>query len=168
MSDVLYKPSPWQQRFHDTARMGINEVLGAGSAGPGKTTALLMDITDQVTIEHERCEQRRHKHFHEWGTSVGWALHLRRTVKMLEQTITLSRRYFKAIDPGAEWNENKTTWTFSSGFKYQFGHCKDPNDFEQYMSFEFSAIYFDELTAFNEYQYDQITTRLRSSDRCWH
>ena len=29
MSDVLYKPSPWQQRFHDTARMGINEVIYA-------------------------------------------------------------------------------------------------------------------------------------------
>ena len=27
-----------------------------------------------------------------------------------------------------------------------------------------TAIYFDELTAFNEEQYDQITTRLRSSD----
>jgi len=164
MSDVLYQPSPWQQRFHDTARMGINEVLGAGSAGPGKTTALLMDITDQVTIEHERCSNKKHKHHLEWGASVGWALHLRRTRLNLEQTIRVSHRMFRAIDPGAQWNEQKSTWVFSSGFRYQFGHCKDPNDWEQYMSFEFSAIYFDELTAFNEEQYDQIGTRLRSSD----
>ena len=162
--EVLYKPSDWQQRFHDTARMGINEVLGAGSAGPGKTFCLLMDIVDQITIEHERCANKKHKHWHEWGTSTGWALHLRRTVKMLKQTIVLSHRMFRAIDPGATWNENETTWTFSSGFRYQFGHCKDPNDWEQYMSFEFSAIYFDELTAFDEEQYDQICTRLRSTD----
>ena len=164
MSEVLYQPSPWQQRFHDTARMGIDEVLGAGAAGPGKTFCLLMDIVDQITIEHERCANRKHKHWHEWGTSTGWALHLRRTVKMLEHTITLSHRMFKAIDPGATWNENKTTWTFSSGFKYQFGHCKDPHDYEQYMSFEFSAIYVDELTGLEEEQYDQVTTRLRSTD----
>jgi len=162
--EVLYKPSDWQQRFHDTARMGINEVLGAGSAGPGKTTALLMDIVDQITIEHERCANRKHKHWHEWGTSTGWALHLRRTRLQLEQTIRTSHRMFKSIDPGAEWNEQKSTWVFSSGFRYQFGHCKDPNDWESFMSFEFTAIYFDELTAFNEEQYDQICTRLRSSD----
>lgn len=161
---VLYQPSEWQQRFHDTARMGINEVLGAGSAGPGKTTALLMDIVDQITVEHERCSNPDHKYPLQWGTSRGWALHLRRTLTMLKQTIDLSHRYFKAIDPGATWNQNDLMWTFSSGFKYQFGHCKDTHDFENFMSFEFSAIYFDELTGFEEEQYDQIITRLRSSD----
>lgn len=162
--DVLYQPSLWQQRFHATTKLGIRHVLGAGAAGPGKTTALLWDVLDQVTVEFDRCSNKRHMHPLQWGESSGWALHLRRTRLQLEQTIRLSHRAFKALDPGAEWNEQKSTWTFSSGFKYQFGHCKDPNDWESFMSFEFSAIYFDELTAFNEEQYDQITTRLRSSD----
>lgn len=128
------------------------------------TTCLLNDCNDQIVIEHERCANRRHKHYHEWGSSTGWALHLRRTRLNLEQTITQSHRFFKALDPGATWNEQKSTWTFTSGFRYQFGHCKDPNDWEGYASFEFSAIYFDELTAFLEEQYDQICRRLRSSD----
>jgi len=161
---VVYNPSEWQRRFHNTTRMGINEVLGAGAAGPGKTYALLGDIFDQVVVEHERCANPKHKHALKWGQSTGWALHLRRTRLNLEQTIALSHKLFKAIDPGAQWNEQKSTWTFTSGFRYQFGHCKDPNDWESFMSFEFSAIYFDELTQFNEEQYDQICTRLRSSD----
>jgi hypothetical protein len=165
MSDnIVYNPSEWQRRFHNTTRLGIQEVLGAGSAGPGKTFCLLGDIFDQVIIEHERCANTKHKHHQAWGASTGWALHLRRTRLNLEQTIALSHKLFKAIDPGAQWNEQKSTWTFSSGFRYQFGHCKDPNDWENFMSFEFTAIYFDELTQFNEEQYDQICTRLRSSD----
>lgn len=169
---VIYRPSEWQRRFHATTKLGIRHVLGAGAAGPGKTTALLYDAVDQITVEHERCsgvvdeagKVRRHKHHLEWGTSTGWALHLRRTVKQLVQTIRLSKLAFPAIDAGAKWNEQATTWTFSSGYTYQFGHCKDPNSWEDFMSSAYSAIYFDELTAFNEEQYDQVTTRLRSDD----
>lgn len=162
--EVLYRPSAWQQRFHATTLAGIHEVLGAGAAGPGKTWALLNDCNDQISVEHERAFNPKHKHAIRPGASRGWALHLRRTRLNLEQTIVLSHKLFKSIDAGAAWNETKSTWTFSSGFRYQFGHCKDPNDWENFMSFEFSAIYFDELTQFNEEQYDQICTRLRSSD----
>jgi hypothetical protein len=162
--DIIYRPSEWQQAFHDTVGQGIDEVLGAGSAGPGKTLCLTMDIMDQVAVEHERCTDPNHAFPLIWGTSAGWALHLRRTVKMLKQTIALSHRMFRAVDPGATWSESETTWTFSSGLKYQFGHCKDPHDYEQYMSSAFTAIYFDELTGFEEEQYDQISTRLRSDD----
>ena len=164
-ASIVYNPSEWQRRFHATTRQGIHEVLGAGSAGPGKTFCLLGDIFDQIVIEHERCANPKHKFHQEWGQSTGWALHLRRTRLNLEQTIALSHKLFKTIDPGTTWNEQKSTWTFSSGFRYQFGHCKDPNDWENFMPFEFSAIYFDELTQFNEEQYDQIcTSRLRSDD----
>lgn len=161
---AIYQPSLWQQRFHALNRMGVNEALGAGSAGPGKSLALLMDIADQIAIEHERCSNPKHPHHIAWGQSKGWALHLRRTRLQLEQTIKNSHKLFKALDPGATWNEQKSTWTFTSGFSYQFGHCKDPNDWESYMSSEFTAIYWDELTAFLEEQYDQICTRLRSTD----
>ncbi len=163
-TDVLYQPSPWQQAFHSLTKRGVRHALGAGAAGPGKTTCLLFDAVDQITIEHERCANTRHKHHQQWGDSTGWILHLRRTRLQLEQTISLARRAFVRLDPGVQWNEQKSTFTFTSGLKYQFGHCKDPNDWENYMSFEFTAIYFDELTQFNEEQYDQICTRLRSTD----
>lgn len=161
---IIYEPSEWQRAYHATTAMGIREVLGGGSAGPGKTTCLLNDCNDQIAIEHERCANKRHRHHQAWGASKGWALHLRRTRTMLDQTIQNSHRLFKSMDSGASWNEQKTTWTFSSGFKYQFGHCKDPNDFQAYYSSEFSAIYFDELNQFLENQYNQICSRLRSSD----
>jgi len=70
MSDVIYQPSEWQQRYHDTVRQGIDEVLGAGSAGPGKTLCLTMDIMDQVAVEHERCTDPNHAYPLIWGTSM--------------------------------------------------------------------------------------------------
>lgn len=160
---VAYRASPWGARYHATTGT-IFEVLGAGAAGPGKTEVLLNDANDQIVVEHERCENRRHKHYHAWGESTGHALHLRRTRLMLEQSITRAGRAFRTMDPGVQWNEQKSTFTFTSGYKYQFGHCKDPNDWEGYASFEFSAIYFDELVQFLEEQYNQIKSRCRSSD----
>lgn len=157
----LYRPSEWGAEFH---ALPHDEALGAGAAGPGKSFVLLMDPLAQVLLEHERCADAKHPHYHPWGTSTGWALHLRRIRPMLEQTIKRALRIFPSIDPGVRWDTNKSTFTFSSGFTYQFGHCKDPNDWELYQGIEFSHIGFDELTQFEEEQYDQICTRLRSSD----
>lgn len=83
---------------------------------------------------------------------------------MLELTIRRSHQLFKKIDPGAKWNDEKHEWVFSTGFIYQFGHCKDPGDWEQYQSNQYTWIGYDELVQFTEEQYDQINTRLRSSD----
>jgi hypothetical protein len=130
-----YVPSPWGAIYHN---LWHNEVLGAGAAGPGKTTVLLHEPDAQIHTEHERCVNREHPFRHDrMGDSVGWALHLRRTTKMLEQTIQKFLRLYPRIDPGMKWDVQKTTATFSSGYRYQFGHCKDPYDYENYMSFEF-------------------------------
>lgn len=157
----LYKPSAWGELFHNTR---VHELLGAGSAGPGKTEVLLNDANEQIFTEHQRCAQRDHPFPLKWGDSKGWALHLRRTVKQLEQTMNRSHRIFPRIDPDAHWDAQKSTWTFSSGYHYQFGHCKDPNDWENYYSNEYTWLGFDELTQFEEEQYDQIRSRLRTDD----
>ncbi len=45
---ALYTPSPWSARFHQTT---ANEVLGGGSAGPGKSLSLLWDpIVTQAVV----------------------------------------------------------------------------------------------------------------------
>ncbi len=157
----FYSPSEWGHIFHNLPH---NEALGAGAAGPGKSLILLMEPMQQIVVEHERCMNPDHPEHIPWGTSSGWALHLRRTRPMLEPSIKRSHRMFKHIDPGATWNENKMTWTFRSGYLYQFGHCHDTTDWENFLSFEFSIILFDELVQFEEEQYDQIISRLRSSD----
>lgn len=158
---AIYTPSPWGATFHS---LRCREAMGAGAAGPGKTTVLLNDCWDQIVAEHERCRNKDHPYHQPWGYSTGWALHLRRTVKMLEQTIVKSSRIFKAVDPGAHYDSTKNTWVFSSGFRYQFGHCKDSNSWNDYMSAEFTALFFDELVQFEEAQYMNIEGRLRSTD----
>jgi hypothetical protein len=161
VTEQIYRPSQWGNTYHCLPH---NEALGAGAAGPGKTMVLLMDPFQQVAQEHERCMNPDHSHPLPWGGSSGWALHLRRTRPMLEPAMKRAHRIFPLIDPGAKWNENKATWTFRSGFLFQFGHCHDSEDWQNYLSFEFSHIAFDELIQFEEEQYDQIITRLRSSD----
>lgn len=130
----------------------------------GKTRVLIMEPMAQIAVEHERCSDPTHPFPLKWGKSTGWALHLRRTIKQLEQTIIISKRLFPEIDPGAKFDEQKTTWTFSSGYHYQFGHCQNPSDHMNYLSYEFTIICFDELVQFLEEQYENICTRLRSTD----
>ena len=161
MSESAYTPSAWGQAFHS---LKVDEALGAGAAGVGKTLALLMDPLDQVIVEHQRTTDPNHPYAIEPGQSRGWVLHLRRELVELEQTIGESMRIFKAIDPGADYKAATHTWTFSSGLKYQFGHCKDKDDHQKYLGSAFTSINFDELTQFSFEQYEAITARLRSSD----
>lgn len=156
-----YKASEWGKLFHS---LRVNELLGAGAAGPGKSMVLLFDPLEQILIEHQRCYDKHHPHFQRWGQSTGWALHLRRESPMLQETIQRSQRFFPQIDPNAHFDTKLTTWTFSSGFKYQFGHCQHDSDWGNYLSKQYTHIGFDELTQFNEEQYHQVSARLRSGD----
>lgn len=175
MGDYQYKPSAWQQAFHSLPH---NEALGAGSAGPGKTECLIHEPLSQILVEHARMEGRpgdvatpghwlydavRDNRLKP-GASTGWALFLRRTFPTLEQTVMRCKRTFTQMDPGCEWVEGKKWFRFSSGFTYQFGHCKDIGDWENFLSQEYSIIMYDELVQFDKEQYVQINTRLRSSD----
>ena len=139
---------------------------------------LLADPLEQVQIEHLRCQQSEipnsfppelktliEENPLKWGHSEGWALHLRRTMPRLSTTIERAHRMFKQLDPDADWNEKKSIWTFSSGYKYQFGGCKDRTDQNNYLGQEYSWIGFDELVEFNKDQYQFISTRCRSGDR---
>jgi hypothetical protein len=159
--EVLYKPSRFGQLYHSLPH---TEALGGGSAGPGKSLTLLMDPMYQVLVEHERCANQEHPHHIRWGESVGSAIHLRRTRPMLDDTIARSKRYFPAIDPDAKWDSQHTTWTFRSGYRLRFGHCRDTDDYQIYMSNEYTHVGFDELVQFEEDQYDQIAGRLRTTD----
>jgi len=172
---IHYRPSDWQTRFH---LLDTNEALGAGAAGPGKSFCLSMDPIQQLRVEDARmhCDPRSVTHPEDplWnqilenpiahGESQGWALFLMRTSPRLEQRIAKMRTVFLAMDPHVKEDRQQSIFTFSCGFRYQFGHCHLFNDFERYMSSEYSWIGFDELVHFEEEQYFQIKSRLRSSD----
>jgi hypothetical protein len=138
---------------------------------------LLTDPLEQVWVEHVRCQQGNipdafpgdvkeaiKNNPLRWGYSEGWALHLRRTLTRLTETIERAHRMFPLIDPDVDWNEKKSIFTFSSGFKYQFGHCKDRNDYMNYIGQSYTHIGFDELIEFMKKQYDFICARNRSGD----
>jgi len=167
--DYVYKPSAWGAKFHSLQApqpdgSGVREALGAGSAGPGKSIVLLMDPFEQIKTEHDRCLDKNHPYYHPWGESVGWALHLRRQFPMLELSISRAHKIFPKIDPKVRWDSQKHTFFFRSGYRYQFGHCANTDDWLIYDSFEFTYIGYDELVQFEREQYDNINTRRRTSD----
>jgi hypothetical protein len=83
---------------------------------------------------------------------------------MLDETISRSKRWFRKVYPEADWRESDLTWTFPSGYKFTFGHCKDPDDWQQYQSNQYTHISLDEASQFTQEQKAQIKTRLRSDD----
>jgi len=173
VSKKYYEASKWGNEFHMRACPDgsvVDEILGAGAAGPGKSMVLLCDPLQQVYVEHKRCEDKHDPNYHPFGSSEGKALHLRRNRPMLDGTIDRAQRIFKSIDNGVHYSgaggggTPATTFTFSSGYKYQFAHCKDPQDWRQYMSNEYSWVGFDELIQFEWQQYENISRRCRSGD----
>lgn len=171
-----YVPSEWQRRVH---LCDADEVLGAGSAGPGKSLCLLMDaLQHQVPIDHARCSQDPSLVAQEgswlwklieenplqWGESQGWCLFLMRDNTRLLQTLARARKFFRRFDPNVQFSAEHNIYTFSSGFRYQFGHCFEIEHWEKYDSNQYTEICFDELSQFDEEQYDNICVRLRTRD----
>lgn len=170
----LYAPSPWSGKFHQTT---CDEVLGGGSAGPGKSLTLLWDpIVTQAVVEHARMtgqflEQlppwlaelcRKHPIRH--GESEGHALSMRRTMPQLRETIDRSMRMFPKFDPGAQFSKEHHRWTFSSGYKYTFGHCRQESDYEDYLSNQYTWLGLDEAGQFTLKQFEELDARVRSAD----
>lgn len=159
--ETIYQPSPWQMRYH---ALEVDEALGAGAAGPGKTTALLWDPWKQIRVEHERCSNPKHPYHIKWGKSSGHALMLRRTTNMLDQLIEKCNQIFPLADPNVKWEASNNWFRFDSGFKYQLGHCKEINNWKLYYSKEYTWLGLDEANQFEEEQYKNLIVRVRSSD----
>lgn len=153
---MTYVPSAWQREFHQST---VDELLGGGCAGPGKSLALLMDANDQIVVEHERWRNG------EIDRSVGWALHVRKEYPRLEANIDRSKTLFPQLDPGAVYDAAAHKWRFSSGYQYSFGHVANAESFRTYRSNDYTALYFDELTEIpDKNTYDELVLRVRTVD----
>jgi hypothetical protein len=156
----IYNPAPVQLELHACQ---ANEILIGGAAGPGKSLALLMDPIQTQLLgpegEHSRWLRG------EIRESIGWAIHFRREFPRLEQTIDRAHRMFKQMDAGAKWDPAKHMYTFSCGYKYQFGHIASDADRFNYLSNEYTHVVWDELWEFSEEVYQFVNTRLRTSDK---
>lgn len=152
---MRYSPAPLQQEFH---ALTTTEALFGGSAGPGKSMALLADPMAQMVVEHERVRRA------EIPASTGMAIHFRREMPRLEETIFRAKELYGALDPGFKFNDNEHLGRLSSGYRVKFAHLKDFDSFLNYRSNQYTHVAFDELIEFESDQYHELVGRVRSTD----
>jgi predicted phage terminase large subunit-like protein len=133
---VPQKPTPHQATF---LMVPHYEVFFGGSAGPGKSSALLMAALQYV------------------GHPGYNALILRKTFQDLAKADALMKS-------DANWNESSKKWTFPSGATLTFGHMDDENAKYNYQGAAWHFIGFDELTHFTETQYMYMHSRCRKAE----
>lgn len=141
-----YKPQPKQNIFH-SAKAEV--VLFGGSAGPGKTTALLMDALLFV-VENP-------------GSTANL---MRRTYPELESS--LIKKSLEIFPPEfCRYNSAKHQWTIATGTPKNsyvtFNHCERDADVFKHRSAEWQYLGIDESTSFSQEMFDQLMTRVRSS-----
>ena len=120
-------------------------VIYGGSAGGGKTFALLLDFL-------------RHYHNSEAG-----AVCFRRTSNQVRNEGGLwdsSKKIYGLL--GAEPKEASLTWVFPKGGKLKFSHLEYNKNVLDWQGAQIPIIYFDELTHFTEKQFWYMLSRNRS------
>lgn len=133
----MWKPQPKQREF--MARKEFEAFFG-GSAGGGKSDALVMEVLRQVHIPHYK------------------ALILRKTFPQLRELIDKSLNYYPK---DARYNASNHTWTFPSGAKIIFGSLNRPQEKIQYQGQSYDVVCFDELTHFTWEEYSYLFSRCR-------
>lgn len=120
------------------------EKLFGGAAGPGKSSALLMDALTGADVP---------------GYS---AILFRKTYADLALPGAIMDRAHDWLGPTvARWSDNTKTWTFPSGATLSFGYMEHEKHKYRYQSTEFGYIGWDELTQFPYSQYSYMRSRLR-------
>lgn len=153
--EVIFQPNPGPQ----TAFLASDEleVLYGGSAGGGKSYAILADPMRYF----------ENKDF--------MGLILRRTNDELRELIRKSQElYPKAIErlfgiPESEvvkkcWREKDKEWRFPSGGRLWFTYLEDDKDVWRYQGQSFTYVAFDELTQYpTPYAWNYLRSRLRTT-----
>lgn len=142
--NIIFSPNAGPQT--DFLAAGEREVLYGGSAGGGKSYAMLADPLRYIS----------HPQFS--------GLILRHTTEELRELIWKSQEMYPKIIPGIKWSERKMTWTAPSGGRLWFSYLDKDDDVSRYQGLSFSWVGFDELTQWGtSYAWDYLRSRLRST-----
>lgn len=143
-ANVLFKPNPGPQT--DFLAASEREVLYGGSAGGGKSYAMLADPLRYM------------------GHPQFSGLLLRHTTEELRELIFKSQELYPKIWPGIKWSERKMQWTAPSGARLWMSYLDRDEDVLRYQGLAFSWIGFDELTQWaTPYAWNYMRSRLRST-----
>ena len=141
--NVIFKPNEGPQTEFLAA--GEREVLYGGSAGGGKSYAMLADPLRYMS----------HPSFS--------GLLLRHTTEELRELIFKSQELYPKIYPGIKWSERKMQWVAPSGARLWMSYLDRDDDVLRYQGLAFSWIGFDELTQWaTPYAWNYMRSRLRS------
>ena len=126
---AIWAPQPGSQMAFLTCP--VFEVLYAGTRGPGKTDALLMDFLQHVGQ----------------GYGADWrGILFRRTFPELKDVIDKSEKWFPQIFPQAKYNKSEHMWTFPDGEKLIFAFLEKDADYWKYHGHQYPWLAFEELT----------------------
>jgi hypothetical protein len=141
--NVIFRPNKGPQTEFLAA--GEREVLYGGSAGGGKSYAMLADPLRYM------------------GHPSFSGLLLRHTTEELRELIFKSKEIFPQIWKGIKWSERKMQWEAPSGARLWMSYLDRDDDVLRYQGLAFSWIGFDELTQWSTpYAWNYMRSRLRS------
>ena len=142
--DVVFKPNAGPQT--DFLSSSEREVLYGGSAGGGKSYAMLADP------------------LHGLGNANFSGLLVRHTTEELRELIQKSQELYPKAIPGIKWSERKSQWISPRGGRLWMSYLDKDMDVTRYQGQAFNWIGFDELTQWNSnYAWDYMRSRLRSA-----
>jgi Terminase large subunit, T4likevirus-type, N-terminal len=142
-----FKPFPKQAEFF-AIPTSIKEGFFGGAAGPGKSTAILMDpIMKQFHL---------HPRFH--------GIIFRQTFRQLEESLIMESQHLYSMVGGRYSGKPEYCWTFPSGAKIRFSYLERDEQVYDHDTAQYHYAGFDELTAFTRFQYMYIVhSRVRTT-----
>ena len=141
--NVIFQPNKGPQT--DFLAAGEREVLYGGSAGGGKSYAMLADPLRYM------------------GHPSFSGLLLRHTTEELRELIFKSQELYPKIWKGIKWSERKMQWVAPSGARLWLSYLDRDDDVLRYQGLAFSWIGFDELTQWaTPFAWNYMRSRLRS------
>lgn len=149
MTSVIWSPQPKQALFMSRPEF---ESLYGGAAGGGKSDALVIEGTRQVS------------------NAAYQGLIMRKTYPELTELINRSLELYPKIFPGARYNDSKHVWSFPGGAKIYFGSMQHSKDKLKYQGRQYQFIGIDEATHFTLEEIDFLKSRCRArapGQRCY-